>query len=472
MFMKVLLIAPPHHNIVSPSYMQTIQEGVGHLPPLGVLSVASYAREKTRHQVKVIDAPLENLTSSQLAAEAAREKPDVVGIYTITLNLLSVVELTGEIKKKLPQTLIVLGGPHPTLYPQESLNLEGVDYVVTGEGEVPFAQLLNYLENPSQIETAIPGVLGRQEPFNRDTQIFINQDLDQLPIPARDLTPYEKYRSVVSKHPPSTTIMGSRGCPYNCTFCWTAGGKKFRPRSVPNLLEEIENCLKMGIKEFFFFDENFALDRERVVDFCNQLKKSKMKIYWDVRARIDHVDPELLKLMKSANCQRIQYGVESGSDRVLKRLKKGFTTDQARKAIQWTKEAGISTYSDFMIGNPGETMEDVEMTFRFAKALDPDYVHYSITMPLPRTPLYRQALQDGIIREDYWREFAKKPRSGFRVKYWEEHFDSSRLEELVRRGYREFYFRPRYLAGSIKNLKSPGEFMRKVSAGLKLFRDF
>jgi len=468
--MRVLLIAPNHRRIVIPSYMKAVQEGVGILPPLGLMSLAGYIKKHSDYHVRITDGLLENLSTDGLRAILKEENPDVVGIHAITFALLDVLDTSRIVRMINPGVKIVMGGPHTSIFSEESMGYSEFDYIVSGEGEKPFFDLLKYVETGDKSLIPIDGVMGREDELNRITEPYIHEDLDALPFPARDLTPFSQYTSVVSKHPPTTTIMGSRGCPYKCTFCYTAGGKRFRPRSVDGIIEEIRECLELGIREFFFFDETFFLDKRRVIEFCRRVIEERLDFYWDVRGRVDLVNPEMLEWMKKAGCQRIQYGVESGNARVLKVLKKGFTPDMAEKAIGWTKSAGISTYTDFMIGNPGETMEEIMETIEFARTIDPDYVHYSITTPYPRTELYRQALEKGVIEKDYWREFAKNPSEDFKIRYWEENFTAEELESLIDKAYRSFYLRPGYLLKSMGKLGSLGELKRKAKAGLSLLK--
>ena len=468
--MKILLISPNHNRIVLPEYMKAIQEGVGHLPPLGLLSIAAYIKAHSNYEVQVIDALLDKLTLEELGEEIKNSNPDVVGIYAISYSLPDVLDTSRMASSINPEVKIVVGGPHTSIFPEETRAFPEFHYVVAGEGEVPFFNLLKYLETADKSLLPIDGVMGREPELDRISKPYVHEDLDSLPYPARQLTPWKRYASVVSKQSCSTTIMGSRGCPYHCTFCYTAGGKSYRPRSVPHLMEEIRECIAMGIREFFFFDETFTIDRLRVIDFCRCIVDEGIEIYWDVRCRVDLVDPEMLGWMKKAGCQRIQFGVESGSERVLLHMQKGFTREQAEKAVRWTKEAGISTYADFMIGNPGETLEEIEETIRFAGRLDPDFVHYSITMPLPRTKLYEEALEKGILEKDYWQEFAKNPTEDFKVPYWEENFTADELESLLKKAYHSFYLRPGYMLKSLGKLGSLDELKRKAQAGLNLFK--
>ena len=468
--MRVLLIAPNHGRIVLPKYMKAIQSGVGNLPPLGLLYIAGYLKKHTLFQVKVIDALLSKLSLKELEEELENWKPDIVGIHAITYSLPDVLDTARIVQKINPEVKVVVGGPHSSIFPDETIAFPDIDYVVTGEGEIPFYKLLKYLETGDKSLLPIDGVLGIEPELSRKVEPYVIEKLNDIPYPAREMTPFKQYSSVVSKHPFSTTFMASRGCPYHCIFCHTAGGKRHRGRSVENILGELKECINLGIREFFFFDETFTVDRKRVIELCQKIVEDLPEIAWDVRCRVDLVDPELLRWMKKAGCQRVQFGVESGNKKILERLKKGFTPLQAETAVKWTKEAGISTYTDFMIGNPGETLSEIEDTLNFASKLDPDYVHYSITIPLPKTQLYHEALEKGVIEKDYWREFAKNPTEDFKIRYWEENFTAEELEDLLQKAYHSFYLRPGYVIKSLGKLGSFEELKRKARAGLNLFK--
>ena len=168
-------------------------------------------------------------------------------------------------------------------------------------------------------------------------------DLDSLPFPARDLTPYMKYYSLIAKTQPVTTMITSRGCPYRCLFCDRPHlGKRFRPRTAMNVVDEMEQCVGMGIREFLIYDDTFTVNRKRVLDICSEIKRRGLGIGWDVRARVDTITPDMLAAMKDAGCDRIHYGVESGSPEIIETLRKGITIEQVRRVFRQTKDAGIA----------------------------------------------------------------------------------------------------------------------------------
>ena len=467
--MDILLINPPAENEILGNNPVIIEEERGYNPPLGLLYLAGYLEKHTTHQVEIVDAQVEEMGYPELERVVASKRPDVVGITAMTFTLLDVIK-TLEVVKRVDQGIrVVLGGPHVHLYPEETINIPGVDYLVLGEGEMTLAQLLEQMDHPQALEK-IQGLVFRVNGrvVNTGLAPFI-EDLDSLPFPARHLTPYWKYSSLLAKRTPVTTMFTSRGCPYRCAFCDRPHlGKRFRARSASNVVDEMEECIKLGIREFLIYDDTFTVDRRRVLDICEEIIERKLDIGWDFRARVDTVDEELLVELKEAHCERIHYGVEAGTDKILKVLRKGITLEQAREVFRLTREVGISTLAYFMVGSPTETREDVMQTIEFAKELDPDFVHITIFTPFPATALHKQGLEEGVLKGDFWREFAANPTEGFQPQYWEDILSREELLELVVRAYKEFYTRPGYIISRLLKVRSWGEFGRKVKAGIKV----
>lgn len=468
--MKVLLINPPRENELVGNNPPLIDEERGYNPPLGLLYLGAYLKRYSRHEVEVIDAQVEELSYSHLKHRISDARPDVVGITAMTFTLLDVIKTARLVKEVASDLPVVIGGPHAYIFPTETAGLQGVDFVLTGEGEKNFFLLLEHLYSDRNFDS-VPGLV-----YNQKGNLFQNpparliEDLDEVPFPDRTLSPYNKYTSVVARRKPITTMITSRGCPYRCSFCARPHlGKRFRMRSAQNVVNEMEECIKLGIREFLIYDDTFTVNRKRVMDVCDEIVRRKLDIGWDIRARVDSVDEEMLEKLNEANCERIHYGVESGTEKILNVLSKGISTDQARKAIKETKKAGIQTLAYFMIGSPTETREDILKTMDFALELAPDFVHITITTPFPATEIYERGLKQGVFKNDYWREFASAPRPGFRPPYWNEHLCDEELQDLLKSFYKKFYARPKYIFRELKQVKSFREFKTKVKAGLKIF---
>lgn len=469
--MKILLINPPSENELVGNNPSIIEEERGYNPPLGILYIASYMEKYTNFDVEVLDSQAEEIGYDRLKDVISAKLPDIVGITAMTFTLIDVIQVINLVKSIHPNIKVVLGGPHVHIYPEETIKLPGVDFLVLGEGEIAFKELVENINDTTQLRN-IPGLVFKEDGKIVNTGVrTLNKNLDTLPFPARHLTPISKYSSLIAKRSPITTMFTSRGCPYRCTFCDRPHlGKSFRARSATNVVDEMEECVKLGIHEFLIYDDTFTIDRRRVMEICDEIKRRNLNIGWDIRARVNNIDNELLRKLKEANCERIHYGVESGNPEILKILNKGITLEQVRTIFKQTKDAGISVLAYFMIGCPKETRKEIMETIAFAEELRPDFVHITIFTPFPATEIYKMGLRDGIIKEDFWRAFAENPIPGFQPGYWEENFTREELQELITYAYKSFYARPRYILKRLIKVRSPGEFKRMAKAGLSLLR--
>lgn len=467
--MNILLINPPAENEILGNNPSIIEEERGYNPPLGLLYVAAYIEKYTTHLVQILDTQVEKISYEDLPSIINEKKPDVVGITAMTLTMLDVLQTVQVVKDTDEQIIVVLGGPHVHIFPEETIVQPGIDFLVLGEGEITFKELLDNIHDKAILKT-LKGIVFQENGmiFNTGPRELI-KDLDILPFPARHLTQYMKYSSLLAVRKPITTMFTSRGCPYGCSFCDRPHlGKKFRWRSAKNVVDEMESCVKMGIREFLIYDDTFTVKHERVYEICDEIIKRNLIIGWDIRTRVDNVDKKMLQKLKEANCERIHYGVEAGTDRVIKVLNKGINTQTVSNVFKMTKEAGISTLAYFMIGNPTETKKEIMSTFKFMKKLDPDYVHMTILTPFPATKIYLDGLENKVFKRDFWRDFARNPAPGFKPPHWDKIFSKEELDKLLVYGYQSYYIRPKYIFKRLISLKNIDEFRKKVKAGLKV----
>lgn len=467
--MKVLLINAPCENKIIANNPPVIEEERGINPPLGLLYIAGYLERHANHDIKIIDSQVDGLSYPELKSKIEELKPDVVGVTAMTLTLVDVVKTINLVKELDKNIQVVLGGPHVFLFPEETINLGNVDYAVLGEGEESFKGLLDYLGDKRKLRE-VPGLVFKDNGGIVNTGFRpLIKDLDGIPFPARHLTPYKKYYSILAKRSPVTTIFTSRGCPFQCSFCARPHlGKRFRTQSAKRVVDELEECTKMGICEFLFYDDTFTVDRKRVIDICNEIVKRKLDIGWDMRSRVDTVDEEVIRHLKMAGCQGIHYGVEAGTEKILKVLNKGITLDQVKKTFNFTKRYRIPILAYYMVGNPTETKEDIYETFRVMRMLNSDYAHITIFTPFPGTDIYLDGLRKGVFKKDYWREFSKNPTPDFVAPHWDEVFTREELNVLLVKGYKSFYMRPLYALKKTMAIRSFSEFKRKITAGLKV----
>ncbi len=469
--MKILLVNPPVENILIGNNPEVLDEERGFNPPLGLLYLATYLKKFSDHEVRILDCPPENVGFNSLAAFARDFHPDVTGLTAMSFTLLDVMESIRVIRREIPSCRIVLGGPHPHLFPHETMELPGVDFVIMGEGERPFAELLaTDLEDEKSLGK-VKGLVWRDGSGAIRTNPLpeLIRSLDEIPHPDRTLTPFRKYSSLMARRSPVTTMITSRGCPYGCTFCDRPHlGKLFRAHSAAYVVDEMKAIAALGIQEILVYDDTFTIDRTRVLEICDLITRDRLKISFDIRARVNTVDEIMLRALKRAGCERIHFGVEAGTPEMLKVLNKGITLDEVEAAFRMARRAGIRTLAYFMIGNPGETREQVYQSLDFMKKIDPDFAHVTILTPFPGTKIYSEAMNRGIIKDDPWRRFAEKPDPLFAPAYWEEHLKRPELQALIRKAYQGFYTRPWYIMKQLFMVRSVGEFRRKVHAGLRV----
>lgn len=467
--MRILLINPPRLHEIIGNNPSIIEEERGYNPPLGLLYVAAYLKKYSNYDVNVIDAQVEGLDYDGLKHKIVKGKPHVIGITTMTMTLIDVLKTARLVKEINPNITIVLGGPHTSLFPEETIQFSEIDFLVTGEGEEAFCSLVKSIDKGGDV-SGIAGIVTMVDGkiINTGKRPYV-KDIDKLPFPDRQLVPYKKYTSLLAKGKSVTTIITSRGCPFKCSFCDRPNmGKVFRARSATNVVDELEQCVQLGINEFLFYDDTFTVNKQRVLDICDMIRHRKLVISWDIRARIDTIDEEMLVSLKKAGCYGIHYGIEAGSERILKVLNKQITIEKALEVFKLTKQIGLSTLSYFMIGNPEETIEDIDETFKVMKLLKPDYVHLTILTPFPGTKVYSDGIQKGIMEKDYWKEFAENPEENFIPPHWGENFTKNELNALLIKGYKSFYLRPVYVLKRIIAVRSLSELKKKAYAGLKV----
>lgn len=453
--MKVLLINPPADKTIRASIPEQFYDFRGTHPPLGLLYLASYLQKKKPDcEIKVYDMEAEKKSLIQLEDIIKEFGPSVVGVQVFSLTILNALDVLRTVKGLNKKIITVVGGPHVALYPVETVSFADIDYAIMGEGEITFYELVDAIEKKCRDFSKICGLA-----YKLGERVIVNkkgweiENLDEIPLINRSLLPTGKYSSYFSYGKKSTNIATSRGCPYNCIFCCKTS-PNFRTHSVQYVLADIKNCLDLGAKEIFAVDDTFSLDTERAKEICRAIIKQRLDFAWYINTRINTVDDELLCLLKKAGCQQINYGIESGSQKILDGLKKNINISQAKERVRATQKRGIKTLCYFMIGLPGETEKELGLTIRFIKETRPSFVRFSVTTLNPGTELYRLGLEKGIIKQDVWRNFAKNPGEDFAVPVWTEHFSREELYNLFISISKRYYLSPNYLAKSALDIKN------------------
>ncbi|MBN2664725.1 MAG: radical SAM protein [Bacteroidales bacterium] len=470
--MKILLINPPQENSMQAGIEDDFIDIIGYYPPLGLMYIATILNNQG-FETKIIDCVPMKVGYNELKNKISDFKPDVVGISTYTMSMVDVLLTVNLVKELHKDVIVVLGGHHVQLYPLLSINYDNVDFILRGEADYTFLELINAIKNQIPIDKfeKIEGIGFK----NRDKEfihprIAMVKDLNNLPIPDRTLLPKDIYQSIVGRNNMVATVMSSRGCPYKCTFCYTPS-KLYRSRTTENILDEVKYLKSQSYKEIFFFDDLFALKPSKVIDFSKALRLENIKIDWSFRGRINTVTEEMINEAAKSGIHRIQFGIEAGVDSTLKRIKKGISTDKITQAIKWCKKAKITTVGNFMIGLPDETEKEINQTLRFSRKVGLNYAQYSILVPYPFTEIYTEALKRGIIKKDFWLEFSKDPiknKDNFKVEYWTEHVSEEFLFKTIKKSFKLFYFRPISIINKLKEIKTFQEFWFSVKGAFSV----
>ena len=440
--MRILFIQPSDAHVDG-----SLKGGVWHAPPLGIASLAAFVREKG-HTPKILDLAIDHRDPFKLCREFS---PDFIGFSVTTPLLLGAYSLAKSMKESFPNSKIIFGGPHPSTDIKGILEKDFVDFVVFGEGELTLAELLD-----AKSLHSIRGLAYKQA-----GRIVINpcrdavKDLDALPIPAYDLLLIHKYPNhPLSIRTPSIPIITSRGCPFGCTYCnKSVFGRTFRKMSYRKVVDLMQHLMhRYGIREFQIVDDTFTLDKERVKDICKEILKRRLNIKWMTPngIRAGSVDTETLRLMKKAGCHYLYIGIESGSPRILQRIKKQITLDAVKQTVKLINKAGIHVGGFFMIGLPDETEEDIQKTIDFAKSLDLDSVKFGIMVPLPGTEVFEEFKQKGFIKNFDYSSYFWHKEPVFETPL----LSKETLFKYYKKSYHEFYLRPKYILRKLTSIRS------------------
>jgi len=444
MRLKVVLVNPP-----TTANFET-QNALGlKTPPLGLAYLAA-TLERSGYDVSIIDATALGLSHKQTASKLKSMKADVIGITSITPTISDAMRAVISAKEQVPDAATVMGGCHITALPLETMSAcPSIDYGVIGEGETTFLELVKAIESGSGIER-VDGVVHRRRGAGKadGDRISVNRmrrltpNLDSIPFPARHLLPFDRY-TVLNERAIIGSIITSRGCPFNCIFCSSSlfYGRLYRARSPKNVVDEVEDLVqKYGLKYVEFIDDTMTVNKGRAESIAREIIKRRLDVSWGFGSRVDLVDEDMLRLFKRAGCDVFYMGIESGSDRIIKTLKKGITLDQVKSAIACAKKANMETVGTFIIGSPWETWDDAVRTINFARSCGIDYAQFTAMTPYPGTEVYEIARREGLIEEADWSKYTTvKPV--MRTRY----LSRDQVGRLVGDAYMSFYLRGKFL---------------------------
>jgi len=456
------------------------EEEYGHLSKVGSVEIPNglcYLAASTRkagYKTEIIDAHALSLSNDKLVDLIINKNPKYVGISANTINIYTAADLAKKIKDLNPRIRIIVGGPHITAVPIETLKkFPEIDIGVIGEGEITTVDLLNNLEKKNDLKD-VKGIV-----YRKDKEIVITEkrefikNLDDLSPPAFDLLPdFKKYYkpSAWSLHAKASALLvTSRGCSSQCIFCDRAVfGNVCRSHSAKYVMKIIRKLYhKYGIRHLRINEDNLLLFRDKIKEICNTIIGENLKISWSCFARVDCVNPELLRLMKRAGCWQISYGIETGEQKILDVEKKNITLEQIERAVKMTKKIGIRVVGFNMIAHPMETIRSMKKTIDFNKRLKVDDFKAEYLTPFPGTELYYTAEKYGVLDRD-WRKMGVYRGPVF-IPY-------GLTEELIvkwhKRGLWQFYLQPRVILSYIKQIRSLSDIKTLFLGGNVIFSMF
>jgi anaerobic magnesium-protoporphyrin IX monomethyl ester cyclase len=449
--MKILLI--------NPAPTGTLKATGVLFPPLGLLYVAAYA-EKEGHQVAVRD-----LAVRRKKEEVDFKKYDMVGISTDTTRHRQALQLAKRAKAN--GCTVVMGGPHPGYVDEEILSTQRVDFIVRGEGEVTFSELVAALEKKNGQFDSIQGIsfFSNGKLVQTPPRPFI-ENLDSLPFPARHLVPMDDYRRTKLGSRDITPLVTSRGCPYQCTFCASSHffGTKVRARSVDSVLTELEEIdHRYHFNAVAFVDDTFNLFPKRVIEICQGIIKKKLDLWWWCLSRIDLLlrNEEMVQEMVRAGAKSVFIGVESSNPRTLEELRKGIDVEETVRTVEMLKRNGLEIHASYILGGLDDTVKTIHDTIRFAKRLDTNVAQFCILTPYPGTAVYEQ-VKERIFK---WRS----PWSFFDMQHLvfkHDHLSFMRMEWLLLKAHLLYYTR------SKKAIQDIWHHIKKHRLGIRMFLRF
>ena len=435
-------------------------EKLGIFPSLPLLQLAAWTRQHG-YPVQVIDLHAENLYPKDAGPRVREFEPTIVALTAKTLGWPAVIEIAQMIKVEIPGALVVVGGPHLSIYPKESLTWECFDMAVVGDGEETMLEICDRVEEGGSLDDIAGTCVRKGGEIVLNPARAVPKDIDRYPMPAWDLVDVNRYHCLTLLKP-FATMVTTRGCPWHCGYCSQVYSDKLRFRAPELVVDEMEWLVKnYGVREIVMFDETFTIGKKRMRKFCDEILRRNLKVKFNIRARVDTVDREVLEMLKRAGLRSIHMGVEAGTDRVLKIMNKQITREQTERAFRIAREVGIETRGYFMVGYYDTSPQDVEEMINFSASLGLDWASYSVATALPATDLYRIAQERGYVDGDFWRRYTIN--GGGPIPQLEtETFTAERLRQYRTKAYLNFYLRPDLIRRKLSKSEGREELMEML----------
>lgn len=436
-------------------------EKLGIFPSLALAGLAAWVRQHG-FPVGIIDLHVENLMPEDASDRVRHFAPDIVALTSKTLGWPAVIEIAQMVRKAAPRAKIVVGGPHMSIYPKESMTWDCFDVAVVGDGEETMLEICERVESGSSLEDVAGCVVRKADgEIVQNPARALPKDINKYPMTAWDLIPVGDYHCLTLLKP-FATMVTTRGCPWHCGYCSQVYSEKLRFRDVGLVVDEMEYLEKTyGVREIVFFDETFTIGKRRMLAFSEEVQRRGLKVKFNIRARVDTVDRDVVRALKKAGLRSIHMGVEAGTDRVLKIMNKQITREQTEQAFRICREEGVDTRGYFMVGYYDSTPDDVEDMIRFASGLGLDWASFSVATALPATDLYRIAQERGYVDGDFWKQYTIDG-GGVIPQLETETFTAEQLRAYRTKAYMKFYLRPDLIRRKLSKSEGREELMEML----------
>jgi len=447
------MLAPPYLDLYG-----KISRAAGRYFPLGPAYIASYLRKYGGHDVRMYEPEAQRLSYDDIRRIIKAEAPDVIGLTSSTPNFPRALELA-RICREASGAKVVLGGVHASAIPEFIVeNYPGLfDCIVVGEGEETMLELVDAFQKGSD-HSGVKGLVYRDgdRTVRTEARPFI-EDLDSIPFPARDLIPQHLFvpNAHNARYRKCTTILTSRGCPFNCSFCASrlVSGKRYRTHSAEYVLEEMRMVKeKYGARQLLITDDTFTINRERLEKICRGMIDMHLDLKWFCFSQINTVGREALALMKKAGCYSIGFGVESAEPEILKWMGKNINPLQAIDTVRTANSLGLKTQSFYIFGSPGETKEQMEKTIALSERVDSTLVFFNMMVPYPGTKEFAYFFADTPLADIKWEEFVAIGEKCVLNK--NATVSMEEIEHLMARANSRYYLKPRRLLRILYHIRT------------------
>ncbi|NVM52361.1 MAG: radical SAM protein [Candidatus Helarchaeota archaeon] len=471
--------------LINPGPVSSSKEGSGKSdvefwstsPPLGILYLTAVLKKENFH-VDVIDQEALRFNLEQIMKWIKKKDPDIVGFSTLTNknSNLSAVTISREIKKWNPNVKIVFGNKHATTNDLRILKkYDFIDACVRGEGEYSFLELVNAVSKGQSLKNIKGITYSENGTIKRNENRGLIQDLDELPFPDRKSIKFEYKAIIGGLHlAPTgfTSMLSSRGCPFQCAFCHNKRKYGYRRRSNENIIEEMEYLESEGYKFFVYADDNFTMNKKKVIKLCDMMKKNKIDLDWIGEGRVDQISLDLLKAMRRANCRILFYGIESANQRILDYYNKRITPAQSILAVNKARKAKIPyIIGSFVVGGPSETLQEIQNTLDFSLKLDIDFPFVNLLGTMPGTDIWDNLVEKNLIDENkHWETGVAVPDID------PVGVPTSIISDLMIKSLRKFFLRPKFIIKEVYRIfTSFYQFrlmIKVLSHNIKNFKNF